>query len=61
MPDRSQQNDPVHNPNFRRRWASPLPPSPAELRLAELRRSLGNAEGTRVFREEMSIKKAAWL
>ena len=60
MPDLSQQNDPVRNRNFRRRWSSPLPPSPAELRLAELRREHGNAAGTRIFRDELPGKKAGW-
>lgn len=61
MYDFQKQNDPDGNPNFRRCWAPPLPPSPAEARLAELRREHGNAAGTKIFRDELPGKKSAWL
>ena len=61
MPNLSRQNDPDHNPNFRRLGVPAVPLSPAEQRLSELRREHGNAAGTRIFREEMPAKKVSWL
>ena len=40
--------------HFNRRWKSSLPPSSAELELAELRRVHGNVEGARIHRERVA-------
>ena len=61
MPDFQKLSDPSRNAQFSRCWNSPLPPSPAEARLSELRAALGNIEGTRIFREERRRQKGAWL
>lgn len=61
MYDFQQQSDPGRNRQFRRTWVDPQPATPAQQRLSELRRELGNAVGTQVFREEQRTKKAAWL
>ena len=57
----SQQNDRQCNPALNRRWTSPYPSTPAETRLAELRRVHGNITGTRIHRVELAAHKSAWL
>ena len=41
--------------HFNTDWEAKLPPSQAEIRLAQLRQIHGNAEGTRIYRAECRI------
>ena len=45
-------SDPARNTHFRRLWMAPLPPTDAEIRLAELRAKHGNGDGQRQFQAE---------
>jgi hypothetical protein len=52
MRNYQRESDPAKNPQFRRRWREPASPSPAERRLADLRRKYGPLKAAALARRD---------
>jgi len=54
MRNYQKESDPAQNPQFRRRWHDPATQSPAERRLAALRRKHGALKAGKIARKEIA-------
>lgn len=59
MSDFLKASDPIHSSNFKCHWFETPSPSLTKKCLLSLRRQLGNVDGTKIFREEITSEKSS--